>query len=279
MRSKPASEKSLETGGVPEPGEPDSPGEADKAGEPVAPGEPATPDGADRLQGPAPAGSALGAPEEAAPADPSGKANELPAAKVHRDKPRPKAGAGATGEVVAEAKQPEAKQPGGKKPEARKAGDVAIELEVSRQRSIAWITIGGVIGGLLIWKLGTVAVWGGIVLVAFAAYHAWNLAQTLLYAPGTIVVSDREVSLPRGLCMSRPVRVARKDVTSAYFLRRSVPWNHAAPVLIIELGAKAMAFPRDWFASEADQRRVIHALLRDKARPGATTGSEPAASS
>jgi hypothetical protein len=290
MRSKPASEKSLETGSVPEPDAPDAPeadapGEPDEAGapgEPSAHGEPVTPDGADRLQGPALTGAtpvvAAAAPEEAAPADPSSKATELPAAKVHRDKPRPKAGAGATGEVVAEAKQPEAKQPGSKKPEARKAGDITIEFEVSRQRSIAWTTIGGVIGGLLIWKLGTVAVWGGIVLVAFAAYHAWNLAQTLLYAPGTIVVSDREVSLPRGLCMSRPVRVARKDITAAYFLRRSVPWNHAAPVLIIELGTKAMAFPRDWFASEADQRRVIHALLRDKARSGATTGSAPAAS-
>jgi hypothetical protein len=25
-----------------------------------------------------------------------------------------------------------------------------------------------------------------------------------------------------------------------------------------------MAFPRDWFASEADQRHVIHAVLRAK---------------
>jgi hypothetical protein len=25
-----------------------------------------------------------------------------------------------------------------------------------------------------------------------------------------------------------------------------------------------MAFPRDWFASESDQRHVVHALLRDK---------------
>jgi hypothetical protein len=30
-----------------------------------------------------------------------------------------------------------------------------------------------------------------------------------------------------------------------------------------------MAFPRDWFASEADQRRIVHALLRDKADAGA----------
>jgi hypothetical protein len=153
------------------------------------------------------------------------------------------------------------------------SGTVAVELEVSRKRSTAWTICGLIIGGLLIWKLGTVGVWGGIALVITGAYHAWNLMQTFLYPPGTIIVSEREVSLPRGLCMPRPVVAKPQDITAVYFLRRSVPWNHAAPVLIIELGARAMAFPRDWFTSEADQRHVVHALLRDKARSAA---AEPA---
>jgi hypothetical protein len=147
--------------------------------------------------------------------------------------------------------------------------EVAIELEVSRGRSISWTIFGLLFGALLIWKFGTVAVWAGVVLVAMGAYHAWNLVQTFRHAPGTIIVSDREVSLPRGLCMPRPVVVSPQDITAVYFLRRSVPWNHAAPVLVIEVGAKAMAFPRDWFSSEADQRHVIRALLRDKAGAGA----------
>jgi hypothetical protein len=50
-------------------------------------------------------------------------------------------------------------------------------------------------------------------------------------------------------------------VTASYFLRRSVPWNRASPELVVELGDKAMAIPRDWFATEADQRHVVHALL------------------
>ncbi|HET7505259.1 MAG TPA: hypothetical protein VFK02_29775 [Kofleriaceae bacterium] len=158
------------------------------------------------------------------------------------------------------------KERGDRGDRSRTAGRVEIELEVSRRRSAAWTIFGLVVGGLLIWKLGTVAVWGGIALVATGTYHAWNLIQTFLYAPGTIIISDREVSLPRGLCMPRPVVAKPEEVTAAYFLRRSVPWNHAAPVLIIELGARALAFPRDWFASEADQRHVIHALLRDRAR-------------
>jgi hypothetical protein len=157
----------------------------------------------------------------------------------------------------------------------RAVGDVHIELEMSRTRSLAWVGIGGVIGVLLIWKLGTVGVWGGVLLVAIAAYNAWLLAQTFLYAPGTIIITDNEVNLPRGVCMPRPVKAARKDVTAVYFLRRSVPWNHAAPVLVVELGAEAMAFPRDWFASEAEQRHIVHALLRDK-KPAATPTTEPA---
>src|SRR5579859_4717590 len=129
-----------------------------------------------------------------------------------------------------------------------------IELEVSRQRAAGWMVFGLGLGALLILSLGTVGVWAGVLLVVTGAYHGWQLIQTLMHAPGTIEISDREISLPRGLCMPRPVVVAPKDITAVYFLRRSVPWNRAAPVLVIELGAKAMAFPRDWFASEADQR-------------------------
>ena len=143
----------------------------------------------------------------------------------------------------------------------RGRGRAEIDLEISRGRSVGWTIFGIIFGALLIWQLGTVGRWAGVVLVVMGAYHAWRLVQTFLNPPGTIVVSDREISLPRGLCMSRPVVAKPQDVTAVYFLRRSVPWNHAAPVLVIELGAKAMAFPRDWFASEADQRHIIHALL------------------
>jgi hypothetical protein len=146
--------------------------------------------------------------------------------------------------------------------------DVAIELEVSRQRAIGWTIFGTIVGALLIWKLGTVGVWVGFALIAIGVFRAWQLVQTFLYPPGTIVVTEREVSLPRGLCLPRPVKVEPSAVTAVYFLRRSVPWNRSAPVLVVELGPKAMAFPRDWFASEADQRHVVHALMRN--RPEAT---------
>lgn len=155
--------------------------------------------------------------------------------------------------------QPKAQEP--HEAEPPKTGPVEIELEVSRQRHVSWAIFGTLVGALLIWKLGTVGRWGGVVLILLGIYHAYQLVQTFLHAPGTIVVSDREVWLPRGLCMSKPIKVEPSAVTAAYFLRRSVPWNRSAPVLVVEVGDMAIAFPRDWFASEADQRHVISALL------------------
>jgi hypothetical protein len=138
---------------------------------------------------------------------------------------------------------------------------VEVELEVSWQETAAWAAFQLIFGALLAWKLGTVGVWVGVLLLVRGAFRAYEVVQMLLHAPGTIVVSDDEVVLPRGLSMSKPVKVAPSEITAAYFLRRSVPWNRSAPVLVVELGDRAMAFPRDWFASEADQRHVIHALL------------------
>ncbi len=125
-------------------------------------------------------------------------------------------------------------------------------------------------GSLLVWKLGTVGVWVGVLLIVYGAFNAWELVQTFLHPAGTIVVNDKDVILPRGLCMARPVKVTPGDISAVYFLRRSVPWNRSAPVLVVEIGDKAMAFPRDWFATEADQRHVVHALLRGGAEDGDT---------
>lgn len=156
---------------------------------------------------------------------------------------------------------PAASKPDDDEPEFARTGPVSIGLEVSRQRSVSWAVFGTIIGVLLIWKLGTVGQWAGVVLIGMGLYHSWELLQTFLHPPGTIVVTDREVTLPRGLCMSKPITVEPSAVTAVYFLRRSVPWNRSAPVLVVELGERALAFPRDWFASEADQRHVVHALL------------------
>ena len=159
----------------------------------------------------------------------------------------------------------------------RPSGPLEISLEVSRQHAAGWTVFGLLFGALLVWKLGTVGVWVGVLLMVYGAFNAWELVQTFLHPAGTIVVNDTDVILPRGLCMPRPVKVTPGDVSAVYFLRRSVPWNRSAPVLVVEIGDKAMAFPRDWFATEADQRHVVHALLRGGAVDGGET--KPAAAS
>lgn len=179
---------------------------------------------------------------------------------------------GASPRASSEAPHDAADRPRGERSGAKAIRPMQFELEVSRQRSAGWTIFGLIVGVLLIHGLGTVGVWAGIALVATGVYHAWQLIQTLLHPPGTIVVSEAEIVLPRGLSLPRPVVVAPRDITAIYFLRRSVPWNRAAPVLIIELGERAMAFPRDWFASEADQRQVIHAVLRAKGEAPAISG-------
>jgi hypothetical protein len=146
-------------------------------------------------------------------------------------------------------------------PERAPIETVEIDLEVSRQRWIAW-TIGGTVGGaLLIWKLGTVGVWAGYVLIALGLFRCFQLVMSLVHKPGTFIITPKTVTLPRGAHRPNPLVLEPSAVTAVYFLRRSVPWNRSAPVLIVELGDKAMVYPRDWFASEADQRNISNALL------------------
>jgi hypothetical protein len=137
-----------------------------------------------------------------------------------------------------------------------------IGLEHARWRHLSWV-IAGIIGGaILIWKMGTVAQWVGVGLIGLGIWSAIGFVRTMLFEAGTIVVDGAKVVLPRGVCRGKPDEIDRTSVKHAYLLRRAVPWTRAAPVLVIEAGDRAYLFPRDWFATEADQRRVIHALAQ-----------------
>jgi len=50
-----------------------------------------------------------------------------------------------------------------------------------------------------------------------------------------------------------------------------VPWTRAAPVLVVEAGGKPFTFPRDWFLTEADQRRIVRELHARGSGRGAST--------
>jgi hypothetical protein len=143
---------------------------------------------------------------------------------------------------------------------------VSVYLVSDRGRRGSWMLGGGVIGGLMVWKFGTVAAAMGGVLLLVGLYHAWFFVKSLRNDPGTVAVDAQQLSLPTGLCEVAPPPLATSELTAAYFLRHSVPWTHTGPVLVIEAGGRAYLYPRDWFASEADQRRIMHAVLPHLAR-------------
>jgi hypothetical protein len=139
-------------------------------------------------------------------------------------------------------------------------GRIAVDLAHMRSSHLRWTLIGGAVGVACMVMLGTLGKGVGGLLLLLAAWAAFKLFLTYRHPPGTIVIDGDHVALPRGLCQGEPQELKRSDVTAAYFLRRSVPWTKAAPVLVVEAGGKAYAYPRDWFASESDQRRVLDAL-------------------
>lgn len=146
-------------------------------------------------------------------------------------------------------------------PREASSDSVTVYLASDRNRRLVWMLGGCVLGALLALKFGTVAAAMGGVLLAVGLYHGWFFVQTLLREPGQVVIDGKGVQLPKGLCAGAPEKVAASELGAAYFLRHAVPWNRSAPVLVIEAGSRAFLYPRDWFSSEADQRRIMHAVL------------------
>jgi hypothetical protein len=140
------------------------------------------------------------------------------------------------------------------------AEDTTVSLEHARWRAFGWALAGLVVGSVLVWKLGAVGKGVGVLLLLAAALPARGFVLTLMHAPGDIVINGREVILPRGLCRAGAVTVPVSGLRHAYFLRRAVPWMRTGPLLVVETERGVFEYPRDWFASDADQRRVASAI-------------------
>lgn len=154
--------------------------------------------------------------------------------------------------------KPKAKTRGKGKGKAKSSPSerLEVQLEHSRWRHFGWMMFGTLSGALLIWKLGTVGKMLGFVLVVIAGFAAYNFFRTLLNAAGSIQITADNITLPLGLCRGKEHNDELDNVKHAYFLRRAVPWTRAGPVLVIETGERSFTYPRDWFASESDQRRI-----------------------
>lgn len=137
---------------------------------------------------------------------------------------------------------------------------VQVVLEHGRGRHLGWIGFCGVVGLLFVLKLGSIGQGVGAILLLIALLQTISAVRTLLHKPGTFEVSEDKISVPTGLCKGEHLTLSDTQLEHAFFLRRAVPWSKAGPILVIEAEGKAYTFPRDWFASDSDQRRVAMAL-------------------
>lgn len=142
----------------------------------------------------------------------------------------------------------------------RAADEISVPLEHARWVHFGWALFCLILGGLLVFKLGTVGRGIGVFLLVLGAYRGYRFVRTLMNPAGTIDVTNDHIVLPLGLCHRHSVRIDTSEIGHVFFLRRAVPWVHSGPVLVIEVGETAYMYPRNWFLSEADQHRVVQAI-------------------
>ncbi len=143
-----------------------------------------------------------------------------------------------------------------------KDATVAIQLEHGRSRHLGWLGIGVAGGVILLLFLGAVGKVIGLLLLLMALASGVSVLRTLRHEAGTIRIAADHAELPAGLCRGEIVKVPLAELKHAYMLRRALPLSRAGPVLAVETERGSFAYPRDWFASESDQRRVEMAINR-----------------
>jgi hypothetical protein len=141
-----------------------------------------------------------------------------------------------------------------------------VPLEHGRWRHFGWVLTGVLGGGFLIWKLGVVGQVVGVILVLVGLYNAVRFARTLMRPAGAIDVGEEQVSLPAALCSTEVVSFPYDKIRHVFFLRRAVPWTRTGPILVVQGeaqgGDRLLSYPRDWFGSDSDQRRIALAINR-----------------
>ena len=142
----------------------------------------------------------------------------------------------------------------------REGESIFVELTHARWRHFGWAVAGCAIGVLLLIRLGTVGRFLGAVVLLLGLWAARSFVRTLLHPAGALAVKDDELSLSPTLCAGTTLKVPVAEVRNAYLLRRALPWTTAGPVLVLETARGTFEYPRDWFGSDGDQRRLCNAL-------------------
>lgn len=143
-----------------------------------------------------------------------------------------------------------------------KDATVAIHLEHGRGHHLAYAAIGAAGGLALLVFLGAVGKVVGLLLLIMAAFNGLSAIRTLRREPGTIRVAADRAELPDGLCRGFTHDIPLDEIHSALSLRRALPFGKTGPLLVIETDRGSFAYPRDWFGSESDQKRVENAINR-----------------
>jgi hypothetical protein len=141
-----------------------------------------------------------------------------------------------------------------------------VTLAHARWRNFLWAAIWLALGGFLVLRLGSFGLVVGIPILLAGINAAVAFTRTLLHPPGTISVRDAELLLPARLCSGTKLTVPKPEIRHAYLLRRSVPLARSGPVLVVETAQGTYSYPRDWFTTEADQRRVATSINRQLGR-------------
>jgi hypothetical protein len=137
-----------------------------------------------------------------------------------------------------------------------------VPLYHARWRHFVWAIVLGGLGALFMVSFSGLGRGAGIVLLALAVWPTIEFARTLAHDAGAIGASTTALALPPRVCAGQRAEVPLAEVKHAYFLRRELPWLTTGPLLVVETRRGTFAYPRDWFASEQDQRRLIVTINR-----------------
>ena len=151
----------------------------------------------------------------------------------------------------------------------RKAASFEVVFDSQRTRHLIWALVHLTVGTLLIAILGTVAKAVGIVFLALGLLRALKFVLRIGGPEASITIGEDSVALPKKLINRRAdrKRFETDEIANVFYLRRSVPWFRISPVLVIEAcDGSVFRYPRDWFAADADQRRVAAAINKKLGR-------------
>ena len=140
--------------------------------------------------------------------------------------------------------------------------DLAVELVPARWRHATWGLVLALLGLFLAARVGgTTPTIAGVLVLGGATYHLWSFVRSFLRAAGGISL-DGDVLVVTPRQHAEALRLALTEIRSAYVLRRRALLAISSPVLVLETARGTFEYPRDWFMTDGDQRRVAAAVGR-----------------